>query len=289
MFLIADSGSTKTDWRLISEDKKTHHFQTCGFNPYFHSSQFISQAIRSELLPQLTTHNSQLTIFFYGAGCSGEEKAAIVFNGLQACFPNAKFEVHHDLLGAARALCGREEGIAAILGTGSNSCYYDGKDIADNVPSLGYILGDEGSGAHIGKTFINHLLYKELPAELEKDFYTEYSLNKQKILNTVYPMDDAHKTKDASPSRYLASFSPFWLKHIRHPFMAEMLYNCFSEFFVHHIFRYAKHKKIKMHCTGSIGFYFQDILRKVAADKGVTLHKIIKNPIEELVAYHLKG
>ena len=281
MILIADSGSTKTDWRLIDEENKIHQFKTTGINPYFHSSESITEALTKELLPNIKfeIRNLKFELFFYGAGCSSDEKCNIVKRGLQSCFSKPIIEVEHDLLAAARALCGHDKGIAAILGTGSNSCYYNGKDIIENVVSLGYVLGDEGSGAYMGKKLIQYYLYKELPEDLDKIFFEKYKLTKDEVLENVY--------KKPNPNRYLASFSPFLQHNLSHHFIAKLVYDSFSDFFEHHICKYAEHKQVKMHCTGSVGFYFANILRQVATDRAVAIDKITESPIAGLTLYHL--
>ncbi|MFH1321256.1 MAG: N-acetylglucosamine kinase [Bacteroidota bacterium] len=278
MVLLADSGSTKADWRLIDGQNKIHHYKTMGFNPYYCDTETISLELRKELIPEIPA-NAVSQIFFYGAGCSSKGKCEVVRLALEENFKNAKVEVYHDLLGAARALCGRDEGIAAILGTGSNSCYYDGGKIVENIPALSYILGDEGSGAYMGKELIRAYLYKELPGELSGKFDEKFNLSKEDILITVY--------EKPLPNRFLASFSKFLFQNIKNPYVEQLVYSCFEIFFNRHICKYPKHKDVKMGCAGSVGYFFSEILKKVAADKGVVIDKIIKNPVEELTLYHI--
>lgn len=278
MILIADSGSTKTDWRFIDSEKKIHQFSTIGFNPYFHTTESIVTEIKEHLLPQLLI-DAHLNIFFYGSGCSNEQKCGIVTDALKTCFPNSTIEIYHDLLGAARAACGKKEGIAAILGTGSNSCYYDGTNIVENVDSLGYILGDEGSGAYIGKKLIQSYLNKELPTELSNRFYERYKITKDDVLEAVY--------KKPSPNKYLASFSKFAYQNLKEQYMIDLVAKCFEDFFDKHICKYSKHKEVKMSCVGSVGFYYSNILRAVALNKGVVIDNILEAPIAGLTLYHL--
>lgn len=281
MILIADSGSTKTDWRLIDEENKIHQFATQGISPYFQTEEQISEIIKTELLPQLNfkTFNFQLSVYYYGTGCSAEDKKQIVLNALATSFNNSKVEIQSDMLGAARALCGKKAGIAAILGTGSNTCYYDGENIIENKFSSGYILGDEGSGAHIGKTFIQAYLNDELPSNLATKFQDRFKLSKNDIIDAVY--------RKSMPNRFLASFCKFIFQNKDDQYLIDLLVNCFEQFFDKHICKYEKHKEVKLSCVGSIAFYFSDILRAVAARKGVSIDTIIETPIAALTLYHL--
>lgn len=278
MLLIADSGSTKTDWRLIDGNKK-HQVSTQGLNPYFLNSETIVNILKTELLvhPQMNL-SAEAEIHFYGAGCAAESKKEIVRTALTELFPNASIAIETDLLGAARALCGNEPGIAAILGTGSNTCYYDGSKIAENRASLGYILGDEGSGAHIGKTFIQAYLNQEIPQHLADRFYERFKLSTADILDAVY--------KKPLPNRFLASFSKFVYQNLKEQYMMDLVVGCFEQFFDKHICKYEKHKEIKLSCVGSVGFYYSNILRGVALKKGVAIDKIVETPIAGLTLFH---
>lgn len=297
MILIADSGSTKTDWRLVDDMKKVHQFATQGFNPYFQSVDQISEIIESELLPQIksqisfnpiggTEFNPQ--IFFYGAGCGTNVNKGIIRKALLERFKSSIVEVNTDLLGAARALCGNKPGIAAILGTGSNSCFFDGKKIVESRASLGYILGDEGSGAHIGKTFIQAYLNKEMPEKLAASFFEQFNLDKEKIIDAVY--------KKPMPNRFLASFNKFICQNLKEQFIVDLVEGCFNQFFDKHICKYSFLMKqytqnklsdtYNLSCVGSIAFYYSNILRSVAFENGVILDKIIETPIAELTNYH---
>ncbi len=281
MKIIADSGSTKTDWKIV-DNKTIYNLQTVGFSPYLQSGDEIYTILYSEFQKFEKTNSISLNnisqVYYYGTGCSTDEKQKIVKDALAKVFSQAQIEVEHDLLAAARALCGKNEGIAAILGTGSNSCYYDGFTIKENVDSVGYFLGDEGSGCDMGKKLIRAFIYKELPLELETDFINTYNVNKDEILNAVY-----HKP---FPNRYLASFGLFFKKHEQHIYIRNIIINSFNEFFIHQVSRYSKHQMVPMHCTGSIGFYFQDILKEVAAQYKVQMGKNIKSPIDGLLEYH---
>ncbi len=281
MILIADSGSTKTDWRLIDDNKKIHQFATQGINPYFTSSDEISLIIQNELLSeiQIPLVDTTLSVFFYGAGCGSHSKKEMVRIALLKNFHQAIVEVYSDMLGAARSLCGANPGIAAILGTGANTCYYDGNNIIESTPSLGYVLGDEGSGAHIGKTFVQAFLNKEMPEALSNRFYERFNLGKQEMLDAIY--------KQPNPNRFLASFSKFIYQNLKEQFVVDLVANCFGQFFDKHICKYSKHKEVKLSCVGSVAFYYSNILRAVAANKGVNIETIIETPIAGLTLYHL--
>jgi len=282
MLLIADSGSTKTSWRFIDEDKRIHSFHSLGFNPFFWTSAEISKEITIKCSKKLKEQiaDSSTQIYFYGAGCSSKHRIKIVRNALKKVFPKSKIEVEHDLLASARATCGSKKGIAAILGTGSNSAYYDGEKTIRQRGGWGYIISDEGSGAHIGKKLMQDFINENLPAELYEKLYKKHTLTREKVVQSVY--------NKPYPSRFLASFAKFVHENIKEPYCSSLVKKCFSEFIVNHICRYDDYKELPMGCVGSVGFYFQDILREVANENNVLLGKIIESPIEELVKYHLK-
>ena len=278
MILIADSGSTKTDWRFIDERKNIHQFQTSGLNPYFLNADQFAEVIRQELKPDDNMRSVQ-ELFFYGAGCSGKIQLELVSSALRNVFTKAEIQVNHDLLAACRSLCGRETGIVAILGTGSNSCYYENGNIVGQVPSLGFLLGDEGSGSHIGKKLLQAFFYSELPDHLTKRMEEQFHLSKEDVLENVY--------RKPFPNRFLASFAPFVFQHRKEETVNKIVAGCFSEFFKHHICKYTEYRKTLLHCTGSVAFYFNDILRSVAAEFDVHPGKITESPIAGLTLYHL--
>lgn len=279
MKLIADSGSTKTDWRLIGDDKPVISANTIGLNPYHNTTEDIQQALITELLPDLNCDPGEVSeIHFYGAGCSSKDKNRIVELALEAVFPKADLFVDHDLLGAARALCGNSPGIVAILGTGSNSCYYDGETILENSPALGYVLGDEGSGSYIGKQFIRNYLYNEIPLGLRAKFEEEYTITKDQVLHQIY--------KEALPNRYLASFTKWVGENLAEDYCKDLVERSFNDFFKHHITKYEQHQSVPMNVLGSVGISFKANLEEVGAKHQVKIGKVIKTPIEELVEYH---
>lgn len=274
--LIAESGSTKTDWRAVDKTGKIEQFITLGFNPFFQTSETIAAEIKTNLLPKL---NQAITeVHFYGAGCSSESMCAIVTAALKSCFSNAQVYVEHDMLAAARGLCGHEKGIAAIMGTGSNSCVFDGKEITGYVTNLGYLLGDEGSGAYMGKRLVADYLIGSMPEKLADDFRNKFGLDKEKILEAVY--------RQPMPSRFLASFGKYIFQRLDEPYMMNLVRQSFVDFFDRNICKYPEHKTVPVHFTGSIAFYFSKILRDVAAEKNVTVGRIVETPAAALVLYH---
>jgi N-acetylglucosamine kinase-like BadF-type ATPase len=279
MLLIADSGSTKTSWRLVDENKKISHFLTDGLNPFFKSQGEIVEEITTDLIPHFPKGTNVTQIYFYGAGCSSESKCAMIKEAFAQCFPGAIATVHHDILAAARATCARSEGIVCILGTGSNSCLYNGSTIVTIIGGLGYILGDEGSGTHLGKNLIEAYLNKELPEKLRKEFDDTYHLTKEEIDKRVYEKPQAN--------RFLASFSRFIGEHKMDPYLARMIENCLDSFFEKYVCRYPDYTKKQVHFVGSIADYYTDILRTVAKKRNITIGKILPYPIEELTLFHL--
>lgn len=276
MNLIADSGATKTDWCYGETHSATPIIQTQGINPFHQSAEHIHHVLEKELLPQLNSSADITRIFFYGAGCT-PEKSGIVNHALQAFFPHAKIEVRSDLLGAARALCGSEKGIACILGTGSNSCIYDGEKITANVSPLGYILGDEGSGAHLGKRLVSDCLKGQLPENISTLFLKHAGVSAATIIDKVYRQPQAN--------RFLASLTPFLSAHREMPEIHALLLSCFTEFFRRNVMQY-DYQQTKVHFTGSIAWHFQDEVREAAESLGIQTGKFIKNPIHGLINYH---
>lgn len=276
--LIADSGSTKTDWVLLDKNNVISQFQTIGFNPYFQSSTDICAEIQTNLLPHLQPQLTQITgISYYGAGCSTPDKIQVVKQGLYLAFGNINTEVNHDLLAAARALCGKEKGIACILGTGSNSCLYDGKDVIENVPSVGYFFGDHGSGADIGKSFIQQYFDGKLPAHLHAAF-EKAGYHREVILENMY--------KKPMPSKYLANVSSFLSEFNSDTFVQQLIKQCFLNFFDSQVSKYTNAKDLPVNSVGSIGYYYKDLLILAAKEKGFIIGSIIKSPIEGLIKFH---
>lgn len=277
MILIADSGSTKTDWCYGTETANCKIVQTEGINPFHQSEEKIRSIIHDELLPQLDTPLQRCTaIYFYGAGCLPSKTASIT-QVLQEYFPSADIFVETDLLGAARALCKDKAGIACILGTGSNSCLYDGEKIIRNIPPLGYILGDEGSGAYLGKRFIGDCLKGQLPEILQHGLQEKLNLTISEILDNVYRRPQAN--------RFLASLTPYIYEHKRMPQVHAFLLDCFGEFFRRNVLLYPQMYPVSF--VGSIAWFFHEELEESAHSFHIPLGIFIKNPIDELMHYHL--
>jgi len=278
MVLIADSGSSKIDWRVLHADGKIDQANGPGFNPYYQKSSYLVDSITENLLPIVTDKVTK--VFFYGSGVSSQENQKIVKGVLNNFFSEALIEVNHDLLGAARSLCGDESGIACILGTGSNSCYYEGGAVKKNITNLGWILGDEGSGANMGKKIVVDYLRQKMPTKLAEQFTTRFSLNRDDILAKVYQQE--------KPTAFLGSFSKFIFHHIKEPYCYQLVYKGFDEFYRINVMRYENFQSVKVHFTGSIAFYFSDILRQVGNDLGITVKNIVETPIAGLALYHQK-
>ena len=281
MKLIADSGSTKTDWRLISNKEVIASFQTEGLNPYFKSAEDILTILENEVSPNIKDIAAVLEIHFYGAGCSSVEKNAILENVFQSVFKFAAINIEHDMLGAAIALCGNKKGIAVILGTGSNSCVFDGNKIIVEQNSLGYILGDEGAGSNIGKQLITDFLYQKMPVHISVQLQEHFNLSKEVILDKIY--------KQPLPNRYLASFLKWIGEHIdEEEYLQQLVLDSFDLFFTKHIINYSNYKDYLIHIVGSVGSYFKEYLHIIAFKHQVKLGRVIKTPIEGLVDFHLK-
>lgn len=276
--LIADSGSTKTDWVILEGTKMIKEVKTIGFNPYFQSKELITNELISQLKPSIEPWLEKISaLHYYGTGCSSDENCLLIEDSIRAAIGIKQINVSHDLLAAARALCKREAGIAAILGTGSNSCLYDGKTILENVPSTGYLWADHGGGSQIGKYFIRDYFEDRLPSDIRKAF-EEAGYNREIILNNVY--------KKGVPGKYLASVSLFVSKHASHPAVLKVLTECFDSFFEQQLDKYTDSKKFKVSTVGSIGFYYKDLIASIAHKHGYSMGTVIQSPMEGLIAYH---
>lgn len=278
MILIADSGGSKTDWRLLQQDGSVGQANTPGFNPYYQPVEDFKKNIEESLLSLVTEKVDK--IFFYGTGVSSEKNRKTVHDVLAQYFPGAYIEIAWDLLASARALCGQEPGIACILGTGSNSCYYDGEKIVNSVANLGWILADEGSGANLGKQFIVDYFRNDMPATLASQFAARFPFRLEDVLENVY--------QGERPSAFLATFSKFIFQHLKEPYCYRLVYNSFARFYENTVMRYDNYQTLKVHFTGSVAFYFSDILRQVANDKGITVRNILEGPIAGLTLFHKK-
>lgn len=274
MILIAESGSTKTDWYLLSHSSENLLAQTSGINPYFLSKKQIFELLSNELPWENEIPGK---IYFYGAGCT-PEKQGFMRETLSQYFQTENIEVYSDLLAAARSLCQKKEGIACILGTGSNSCYYNGENIVQNVSPLGFILGDEGSGAVLGKKLLGDVLKKQLPETIVRDFHQTYGLETANILERVY--------RQPAPNRFLAQFAPFLHKHIQDPSIANLVNTSFREFILRNVGQYKNSDSLPIHFTGSIAFNFQENLKQILTELGFIVGTISQNPMDGLIEYH---
>jgi len=280
MILIVDSGSTKSDWVLLRNANERQLYKTMGFNPYFHSETIIANAIKQN--HELAGVSDQITqVFYYGAGCSSEEMNSVVRRALKKVFQKAEILVDHDLLACAYATYTDEPAISCILGTGSNSCHFDGKNLTETVPALAYILGDEGSGSYFGKKLLSSFLYHRLPEVIAQDLRDRFELDKDSIMDNVYMKPDANV--------YLASFMRFIAEHKEDPYIDNMITEGLKDFIDVHVCSYPDHKEVPVHFIGSIGYFFEAQLRKAAEHYGIKLGTITRKPIDGLVDYHLNN
>lgn len=273
MKLIADSGSTKTAWMVV--ENPNNIIRTDGINPVFMDSHAIEHTLRTQLLSKLDQPITE--VYFYGAGCASADKNNIVKQALQTVFGDIHIEIASDLLGAARGLCGHQSGIACILGTGSNSCLYEVGNISWNVPALGFILGDEGSGAVLGKLLMGNLFKNQLPDAVKQDFEQTYGLSMMDVIEKVY--------RSPLPNRFLASFGPFISKHIGQKVVYNMVYDALESFIVRNVKQYP-YTTLPVYFTGSIAYYFADILQQLANKHGFTIGRIDQDPLQGLLKFH---
>ena len=276
MIIIAESGGTKTDWRSVSEDGVVRSVQTVGMNPSCMDAEQCQEVVR-HAVPTLNPDGKRVeAVYFYGAGLVSEEASAPIRNALDMWCPFADVQFHSDLLAAARALFGDGSGVVAIIGTGSNSCMYRDGAIAGNIRPGGFILGDEGSGAALGKAFISDFIKGLVPADLDDEFTAAYSLDYPKIVQKVY--------RETAPSAFLASFAPFLVERMTHPYVYSLVVECMDSFMKRSLSRYEE-KNVGV--VGSFGCACEDVLREVGPRYGIEFVRFLKSPIDELVAYHI--
>ncbi|MEO5893439.1 MAG: N-acetylglucosamine kinase [Ferruginibacter sp.] len=274
--LIADSGSTKADWCLL-DGKKKKTFYTQGMSPYFLNGKQIEEIVQSELKNKLKDTEPD-EIFYYGTGCSNPHNVKTIKKALQKLFPHAAIAVSHDLMGAAKALCGNEKGVACILGTGSNSCYYNGRHIVKNSPGLGFILGDEGSGAYLGKKVVQYYLYNTFDPDLMDRFKAKYNTSAEEILESVYKMP--------LPNRFLAGFVAFLIENRGHFMIENIIEDGFNDFFYQHVYKYKESWTLPVNFIGSVAYGFRDVLKTMCDTYELQLGKVLKSPMEGLIKYH---
>ena len=274
--LIADSGSTKCEWCLINNGKKKT-ILTQGISPYFLDTTQIIELLQKELLPKLK--NVEIAnIYFYGTGLSNVNNVKIVNAALKKLFKGAKIEINHDLLAAARALCGNKKGIACILGTGSNSCFFNGKKIVKNSPGLGYVLGDEGSGAYLGKKVLQYYLYQTFDEDLLSRFEKQFNTNKTEILDAVY--------KKPLANRYLATFNNFLVDNRGHYMVENIIEDALNDFFFTHLPKYTESWTLPINFVGSVAHGYKDVLKELCNVYELELGIILKKPMEGLINFH---
>lgn len=280
MFLLAESGSTKADWLLISKNKVVKEFSTKGLSPLYFDT--LSIAAEMEKVEDIALFKEQVKqIQFYGAWCSSKARNTVIENGLKAFFRNARVNIQHDLLASVYASCGDEPGISCILGTGSNACYFDGQEIDEGTPSLGYILGDEGGASQIGRDLVRMYFYNKVPKWLNLRIYKEFNLDREKLLNEIY-------LSPKNPNKYLAQFCRVLGDRQEDPFVRELLRKSFNEFLEYHVLPFEKAKEVPVHFVGSVAFIFKNILLECLQEKGLQVGKVIRKPIYELANYHIR-
>ena len=278
MILIADSGSTKTTWCLLDRNSKKKEFvHTAGINPFYQDEATIIKALESEFT---TSERNFESVYFYSAGCSNPSISQVAYKSLNHFFNTQNLVIESDLMAAAHALCGKQEGIACILGTGSNSCHYNGNEVVENVSPLGFILGDEGSGAVIGKKLLADILKNQLPEHVRNAFFQKYSTSNAEILENIY--------KKPFPNRYAAGFTRFISENKDEPSLQTLVINAFDEFLTRNVLQYKRAAELPVHFTGSIAYYFKDLLSPALERHHLNIGKIIKDPIEGLIDFHLQ-
>ena len=277
--IIADSGSTKTDWVIIDSNQEiVEKINSMGFNPYFHSSEFIFDEVSDSFSKLNIELDKVVEVHYYGSGCSSEEKNAVVNNGLKPIFKNARIFINHDMIAAARATLGNSDGIACILGTGANSCVWVNSKITANIPSHGYIFGDEGSGSYLGIELLKLYLGDNMSQQLKVSFENEFKLSKNQILDKTY--------QEKSPNVFLASFAKFYISNLHHEGLRNIVYQGFKNFFEVRVVPYPNFSDYNLGFVGSIAFYYEEILTEVANEYGMSINTITRSPIVELTEYH---
>lgn len=280
MIIIADGGSTKTNWCLLNDAGQKIYFNTEGYNPYFVSTEYIVESLFKDLPSDLDL-DKVTEVNYYGAGCSTDDKLKIVSDAMANVFTNASIYIGHDLLAAARALLGLDTGFAAILGTGTNTGLYDGKEISLNIDSAAYILGDEGSGCYIGKKLLTDYLRGYMPEVVRERFWETYKLTPEQVTDQIY-------TKPLA-NRFCASFSKFvYDNNVHAEYSRRIVKTSFVDFFENLVSHYPNYKDYTFNCIGSVGYNFRNVLEETAIEYGMKVGKIIRSPIDELVRYHVE-
>lgn len=274
--LIADSGATKCEWCLLHDGKKKK-VETQGISPYFLDASGIGQVISRELVPKLKAIPVDV-VYYYGTGCANPNNRTIVQKAIRKTFPGASVHVTHDLMGAALGLCGKTKGVACILGTGSSSCYFDGRKIAKGSPGLGYVLGDEGSGAYLGKKVLQYYLYNTFDEELRYKFDAKYTTTAPEILENIY--------KKPLPNRYLASYTLFLVENRGHYMIENIIEDGLNDFFFYHLCKYRESWKLPIHFVGGVAYGFRDVVKELCSGYEFELGKILQKPMDGLIRFH---
>lgn len=273
MQLIIDAGSTKMDWILLDRNVVRERFYTEGFNPNYSEKQNLIETCQGVSLP-----NGIRSVYYYGTGCGSEQNCQFIREVFQNHIPNAEIHVTHDLMAACHAVLGHQKGIACILGTGSNSCLYDGENIVEKAISLGYLLGDEGSGMHIGREVVRAYYYGFMPKDLKQQFDTDYHLELKDFIHRLY--------HEEQPSKYLASFAKFAGENKMHPYIQSLVKGCFKAFITAFVLRYKQCESLKICFIGSVAFHFLDLLKESLVDQGLTLGEVMHAPADGLIRYY---
>ncbi len=275
--LLADSGATKTEWRLVGAPRKKTAI-TQGLSPFFVNTEQITAILQKELAPKLKNTEAPGKVFFFGTGCSSPENNAIVQKALRNIFPKANVTVDHDMAGAALSLCHNKKGIACILGTGSSSCYFNGKRVEKSRTGLGYALGDEGSGAYLGRKVLQYFLYETFDEELNGVFQGRYpGMDRATILEHVY--------KQPFPSRFLAQFAQFLAENRGHYMVENILEDGLNDFFFHHVIRFHECWKYPVHFVGGVAWGFRDVIKTLCTNYGLDCGRILQRPMDGLATY----
>lgn len=276
--VIAESGATKTEWVVLDADKIIGRYHTSGFNPFFENREKLDAILYEELPDDI---NNVDAVYYYGTGCSSDDNKSIVIEAITHRFQAAKTEVYTDIMAAARAVSGNSKSIVGILGTGANACLYDGHKIVAKSPSLGYILGDEGSGSYIGKMLLCSYFHNKMPQNLHYRFCQTYSLQLHEVLSNIYGKKQ--------PSKYLGEFAKFAAENQSHPFIIDLCRKAFDEYIELFIKPLVGDEVITINMVGSVAFYFQELLRQVFYEHNMSVDVIIKEPMLGLIDYYCRN
>jgi glucosamine kinase len=276
-FVVADSGSSKTDWAFVSLNGDVIKFQSPGLNPKYLDDEKLKNIFKTEVVNNL--QGREIThFFFYGAGCNGTESKTKLDAALRYFFPNVPIDVMHDLMGAARACFKSNEGMIGILGTGSNAAFYDGNEVVEQFPSLGYLIGDEGSGCHLGKELVRAYVNKKLDLTLYNAFKTYTGLLPESLIFALYGQ--------SSPNRFLAGLSPFLYLHQKHPLVKKIIKGCFKSYFVEQVYQYNNCENLEIKFVGSIAYHYNELLKECGQELGLNVTEVLRYPIDGMISYH---